>query len=388
MAMEQESEKKKKTSQDSQPDLGSAQGRSEAGTRGVAPGNTRSTAEEKGPKMPQRWEKGGEFGSEKRHTTPPAEDQEGQDEVVNQGQQEQSERSQIESYGQEVQYKRERQGWTQEELAEKIGATVSEVQSWEANKSLPDLAWHRKLYQVLGKDIYGTSRAVVRDTSRTSQANGTLQIRITQEQLTAQNFTTIISALTELHTQCWLIQQGRFVDVIEYAQTRNVKFAEEADLVITGLAYNSPLEINFAPLDPKNIADALVTGIDGVTQAKLRFVQAKLENQARAQEIQLAAQQAAHGNDMALLEQEKRRLEIESQRLGLMEQRLELQKKEIEYALEIAGKMVTMLRPDADQVTKAMLAQTLLPGLLQLGSGKGLNLALPAPQNESVKWFV
>lgn len=97
----QESKNKKKTSQDSQPDLGSAQGGSEAGTQKVAPGNTRSIAEEKGPEMPQRfpaqkkgksrWEKGGEFG-EQRHTGfPLAEVQEGQDEVVNQGQQEQIE---------------------------------------------------------------------------------------------------------------------------------------------------------------------------------------------------------------------------------------------------------------------------------------------------------
>ena len=40
-----------------------------------------------------------------------------------------------------------------------------------------------------------------------------------------------------------------------------------------------------------------------------------------------------------------------------------------------------ILRPDADKETKAMLARTLLPDLLQLGSAKGLELALPSPQN-------
>ena len=86
MAMDQESEQKKKTSQDSQPDLDIDQERSRTRTRRVAPGNTRSI---KGGGS--RWEKGGEFG-EKRHTDfPLAEAQEGQDEIVNQGQQEQSE---------------------------------------------------------------------------------------------------------------------------------------------------------------------------------------------------------------------------------------------------------------------------------------------------------
>ena len=50
------------------------------------------------------------------------------------------------------------------------------------------------------------------------------------------------------------------------------------------------------------------------------------------------------------------------------------------YAIETANKMIVMLQPNADQATRAMLVQTLLPSLLQLDSGQGLNLALPAPQ--------
>jgi hypothetical protein len=140
------------------------------------------------------------------------------------------------------------------------------------------------------------------------------------------------------------------------------------------------MSMGFSNLDPQNIADALITAIDGVTQARLRFKQAELGTLARAQEIQLAAQQAAHGNEMALLEQEKKRLEIESQRLALLEQRLALQKKEIEYALEIASMIVDKLHPGADQATKAMEIQALLPNILQLQNGKGIELALPAPQ--------
>ena len=141
--------------------------------------------------------------------------------------------------------------WTREQLAKLIGVTGSDVTSWEKNLSSPDRLSRQKLAERLGKDIYRTSQAVVRDTLHPSSVDGLLQILIHQERLTAQNFTTIISALTELHTQCCLIQQGRFVHAIEYAQTHNEQFVEEANLVITRLAYNSPLALTFAPFRPE-----------------------------------------------------------------------------------------------------------------------------------------
>ena len=64
-------------------------------------------------------------------------------------------------------------------------------------------------------------------------------IRIVQEPLTAQNFTTIISALTDLHTKCWLIEQGQFINLIDYTQTHDIRFVKEANLVIGKLAHYS-----------------------------------------------------------------------------------------------------------------------------------------------------
>jgi hypothetical protein len=83
---------------------------------------------------------------------------------------------------------------------------------------------------------------------------------------------------------------------------------------------------------------------------------------------------------MALLEHEQRRLKIEQQRLEVLEKQLEVQKKGIEYALEIAGKVVDTLHPGADAATRAMEIQILLPNLVQLQNGKGLELALPVSQ--------
>lgn len=47
--------------------------------------------------------------------------------------------------------------------------------------------------------------------------------------------------------------------------------------------------------------------------------------------------------------------------------------------------MVDMLQPNADQAARVMLIQTMLPNLLQLQDGKGLELALPEPQKEEQK---
>ena len=106
------------------------------------------------------------------------------------------------------------------------------------------------------------------------------------------------------------------------------------------------------------------------------------EIQAKAQEFKQSEQKADQEQEMALLEREKQRLEIERLRLEVLEKRLETQKKAIEYALEIANKVIDALHPDADSATRAMEVQVLLPNLVQLQNGRGLELVLPAPQNE------
>lgn len=215
-----------------------------------------------------------------------------------------------------------------------------------------------------------------------ARSNSTLSIRIIEDPLTPYTLTKIILALTELSTKFWLIANGRFEHLIEYAQTHDVRFAEEAGLIITRITYNSPLDITLGSpnFDPKNIADAVVTTIDGVMQRKMRLEKAELENQAKAQEIKLAEQKAEREQQMAALEREKQALEVEKQRLALLQQQLDLQKQGIEYAIEIAKKTVDLLYPDANDATKGMLIQAILPNILQLQNGKGLVLALPDPK--------
>jgi hypothetical protein len=214
----------------------------------------------------------------------------------------------------------------------------------------------------------------------TPEANSPLRIRILETPLTAQNLVTIISAITELSTKYWLIAKGRFADLIEYTQTHNGRFAEEANILVTRITYNSPFNMDWkVDLSVPSVADALVTTIDGISQRRERLEKAKLENRSKALEMKKAEQKTKHENQMALLEQEQQRLQLEQQRLEMLEKQLEVQKKGIEYALEIAEKVVDTLHPGADPATRAMEIQALLPNLIQLQNGKGLQLVLPAP---------
>src|SRR6266487_193167 len=230
------------------------------------------------------------------------------------------------------------------------------------------------------KDILRGLEANFLETKQLSEEPSTIHIRIVEEPLTPHNLTTIISALTELSTKFWLIAKHRFDDLIEYSQTHDVRFIEDAELAITRITYNSPFSMDWKiDLSAPSVAEAIVSTIDGITQRRARLEKAELENQAKAQEIKEIEQKSAQERQRVALEREKQELEIESQRLALLTKRLEVQKKGIEYALDIAGKAARVLHPHADAEARAMIIQTLLPNILQIQNGKGLELVLEVP---------
>jgi transcriptional regulator with XRE-family HTH domain len=215
------------------------------------------------------------------------------------------------------------------------------------------------------------------------ELRSTIGIHIVEEPLTAQNLSIIISTLSELSTKYWLIAKARFADLIEYTQTHNSRFAEEARILVTKITYNSPMNMDWkVDLSAPSVAEALVITIDGITQVRKRIEKMELENQAKALEVKQAEQRVDHEQQIAELEREQQRLEIEQRRLEVLEKRLEVQKKGIEYALEIATKVVDTLHPNADPATRSMEIQALLPNLLQLQNGKGLELSLSAQRKD------
>ena len=65
-------------------------------------------------------------------------------------------------------------------------------------------------------------------------------LSINVKPLTPQALALAFTALTELTTKLWLIARHRLADLIEYTQTRDVRFANEAGSTITYVTYNSP----------------------------------------------------------------------------------------------------------------------------------------------------
>jgi chromosome segregation ATPase len=108
-------------------------------------------------------------------------------------------------------------------------------------------------------------------------------------------------------------------------------------------------------------------------EAKLREQEVKSAQKDKEQARQLEAQRAE-------LERQRDLLELQKQQLDIDRQRFELQANRITYALKTAGEMVDLMHPGLEAATKAMIVQSLVPNLLQLANGKGLELGLPPPQ--------
>lgn len=253
-------------------------------------------------------------------------------------------------------------------ITTELGVTTMTLSRWVSGESKPQFSHMVRLLQVVPQSYRKMFAEAVQDAYgdvfmlRQVALNPIISMRIIQEPLTAQNLSTIISALTELSTKYWLIAKERFADLIEYTQTHNGHFAEEAQVVVTKITYNSPMNMDWkVDLSAPSVAEALVTTIDGITQVHKRLEKMELENQAKLLEIGQAEQRADHEQQIAKLEQEQRRLEVEQRRLEVLEKRLEVQKKGIEYALEIAARVVDTLNPNANSATRSMEIQALLP---------------------------
>jgi hypothetical protein len=198
-----------------------------------------------------------------------------------------------------------------------------------------------------------------------------IHFRIIEEPLTSQNLALAFTTLTELATKFWLIAKRRLPELIEYTQTHDIRFANEAGSTITWVTYNSPFSFGFQvdKLVP-SVAESLMTVVDGLSQRKAKREKLELDNQEAAQKIKEDKQKTE-------LDQAREQLTIERERVALLRETMEVQKQGIEYALEIADKLVDKLHPGVDPETKGMIVRTLLPGILQLDNVRGLQLVLP-----------
>lgn len=195
-----------------------------------------------------------------------------------------------------------------------------------------------------------SSRAVHSDRMPVREGEiSTLRIGFDEEPLKAQSLISVLSALTDLHTKCWLIEHERFDDCIAYAQTHESRYAEEANLVIVSITHTSPTIIDLL-LGSAGIAVAMKIAIDAVVQTPQRLKAKKLENEQKALDVE--------------------------------KERWEFQQKRIHDSIEVARKVIETVRPDIDQTTKANLMQHFLPTYSGVESIKVLDIYVPSPTDQ------
>jgi len=282
---------------------------------------------------------------------------------------------------------------SQEQLAEKIGANVKTVARWESGVSLPRPYLQQSLNNLFGMQFFELQEENAKGALEAT-ADKFIRIRITEEPLTAYNLGLVISNLTELHAKFWLIQQDRFTDLIRYTQTRNPYLVKEANLLIGKMAHNSPGWIDFITAHGSLVTEALKT-VTTIMKTPTQLRAAELENEGKELEMrlkelaaqseladkkqnrQIEAQKAALENQKMQLELEDKRLELKRKLLELQEKQLELEKNRVEIAMEIARQTVDVFPLEIDVTAKTLLAETLLPNILQLGAAKNVELVLP-----------
>ena len=212
-----------------------------------------------------------------------------------------------------LKYERQRRGWSQAYVAEKLGSDTKSIGRWEGGKVFPS-PYHR--YKLL--DLFEKN---------------------------AKEMGLVEEGFDDYH------QEG-------LGQSLSAHFSTSSSLQRT---------------------------LDVVAQANKQLGHLAVGNQTGIREVTEVEQKIDLEQQMALLEREKQLLDIERQRIELLEKRLELQKRAVEYALEVAGKVVGTLQPNADAATRTILIQVLLPTFLELLVGKGLELPITALQNEDPK---
>ena len=201
-----------------------------------------------------------------------------------------------------------------------------------------------------------------------------VRLRIVEEPLTAHNVAIVFTALTDLYTKLVLLKREMVGDLVYFNQTHDPSYYVDTPLIISSMTQNSPVSIvlNVGPA----IGKALESIIDAVTLTPARLKAAKLANElivqrahaqraeARARGVNLEA--ASH---LAL---EQARVEYEREALKLERERLELHEQRLRVTLQTARMITDMMAPKTAADAREMIAQSLLPEIMQLRAARGL----------------
>lgn len=120
--------------------------------------------------------------------------------------------------------------------------------------------------------------------------------------------------------------------------------------------------------------------INGANKIEIEAKKAEIRQDATA--IRSAPKEREQNHQIELhhaeLEMKRMLLEIERQEVELQKARLEFEEERVTFALGIGDLLVEKLYPVSDVKAKVMLTRTFLQNLLQFGTSKAVELALPA----------
>ena len=103
--------------------------------------------------------------------------------------------------------------------------------------------------------------------------------------------------------------------------------------------------------------------------------------------LPMEASRAEPRKQTTTLDEEIQLIEIAQRRLELEKEQLELEARRVDYIVEKANKLATMLCP-GDEEKRAKLLRSMLSRVLEPGNSKTLGLVLTAPKNSEEVWAI
>ncbi len=238
------------------------------------------------------------------------------------------------------------------------GANLSSANLVRANLSSADLTRVRILDTTftLSPDLLQNLKmtTALQESEKLEKGVGpVLRLRIQEESLTIQHLSATLDAFKSLYTKMWLLQQERFDDFVRYTEHRDRRFEEEANLLISELKYNSPLNIKFPLPNPKSLVEALQMLVDIIPHSKLRKQGVEEEIYSKKLDNQLKEEV------------------VKKERLNNADHMLE--------TMQRAAAMVEKLSPGLDKERKDIAVQSLMKDILQLAGDQTLEVSLLLP---------
>ena len=194
----------------------------------------------------------------------------------------------------------------------------------------------------------------------------------------AHRLAAFLSAVTALHTKLWLTRQGRFADVLTYGQTRSPALEGESQLTLVLSEQPGGAIFLQAEQCQQEVMEAIAHALACSTRERWCALRDHLLSQ-QVHELEQSASNDGEGgegeqDDLAVLEaalaHQRQILALHKERGEVLQHLLESRFNALDQARRRGGALVAMVASQVSDELRAMLAQAMVPELLQLSSAQ------------------